>query len=225
MLSAAVAAFPGIPSYSGCCFDFLTDEDLNAFVYTQIASGTAAVIDTNGTGQNGILQFSSVDTTDNKGAQIQLDAEPFNINDGIDLFFVSRFALSDNTESDAILGLAITDTSLVASAPSDGIFFMKTDGGATVSLLTYAASALTNTISINASMVNDTYLTAGFKITDVVSGGANLFIYINGTLVTSTAITGLPQTEALSLSAAFQSGTNTAQTMNLDFIGAWNDRV
>lgn len=36
-------SFPSAPARAAIGFDFLTDEDLNAFTYAQIASGTAAI--------------------------------------------------------------------------------------------------------------------------------------------------------------------------------------
>lgn len=210
-------SFPSTPERAGVQFDFMSDEDLNAFVYTQISSGTAAVIDTNATGRNGILQFSSVDATEDKGAQIQLDAEPFQLADGKDLRFFSRFQLSAVEQSDCLHGLAITDTSLIASAPSDGIYFQSVDGSSLLKLVVRAGSALVLELPL-ATLVDATFVTAGFKIQDVnEAGSGRVLAWINGTLVASSEVAGLPTSEALSLSHAFQSGAAAIQTMNLDF--------
>lgn len=209
-------SFPAAPARSVIGFDFLTDEDLAAFTYTQIASGTAAVLDANDVSANGILRFGSVDATENKGAQIQLDAESFQLVAGKDLRFLARFAIGDADQGDCLHGFAITNATLIASAPTDGIYFRLTDGSPVISLIARAGNATVLSVPI-ATLTDAAFVTLAFEILGIGAGGAGTLVaYVNGTEVSRSAVTGLPTTEALALSHAFESGAAAIQTMDLD---------
>jgi len=63
-------------------------------------------------------------------------------------------------------------------------------------------------------------------LTNVSGTSGYLQAWVNGTLVYAANISGLPATEAMTVSAAFQSGDASGPyTMDLDCIGAWNTRV
>ncbi len=232
-LSNFITSFPSStpysPSltYSGSFFDFMTDEDLNAFTYTQITSGTAAVIDTVDTAANGVLQFSSVGATEDKGAQIAQDAAPFQLRTGKDLCFGCRINTSDADQCDWVVGLSkIDDTSLIASAPTDGIYFEILDGTAAVNLRCRAGSALLQLDSGIAVPTDATFIRLHWRLSQVnaTTHAGYLEAWVNGTLALAGAIAGLPDTIPMGMVAAFQSGAAALTTGDLDYIGAFQTR-
>ncbi len=218
-----ISTFPNFPSNVEATFDFVHDEDLAAFTVTQIASGTAAVIDTNATGRNGIVLFSSVDATEDKGAQIQQDALAFEMQDNRDLMFAARFAVSEAVQSDVIVGLAVADTSLIASAPTDGIYFQSIDGSNALRLVVRQGSTLQADAPVT-DLVNDQFFTVAFRVRNVNGAQGTVDAWVNGTLVTTFAISALPNTPNLASSFAFMSGAAAIQTASLDAISVAQGR-
>lgn len=216
--------FPQAPTWNTQFFDFNTDEDLVAFAVTAISSGTAAVIDTNTTGRNGVCLFANGDTTDDKGAQIQVDAETFQLATGKTLQFLARFYVSAAATMPGLVGFAITDTSLIASAPSDGIYFQKAKGSSSLQFVVRAGSAAIASVPV-ATMEDNTFVTVAYEIYDVTAGGAaKARAWLNNTLLFSSELASVPTSEALALSAAFQSGTTASQAAGLDLIGGRQTR-
>ena len=76
-----------------------------------------------------------------------------------DFFFKCRVKVNGATQSDMIVGLHITDTTPVA-AITDGIYFLKSDGSTTVSLVVNKDSTATTTSA--GTMADDTWTTLGF---------------------------------------------------------------
>lgn len=224
-LAQAVIAHPSVPTVSGAYFDFMAPAEISSFTVTAIASGTAAQISTNDLSANGICRFSSVDATDNKGAQIQLNLEPFQLRTGKDLTFTFTGSISDATQTDLFAGMIITDTSIEASAPSDGIYFKKVDGSSTVTLIVRSGSATIAEWTV-ATLVASTVTTLAFTVSEVntSAGTARVTAWRNGVQVFSDSVIGIPSTEALALSCAFQSGEAAIKTYDLDTIGGWQTR-
>lgn len=232
MIYLAQQSFPQSPNLLGKYYDFTTDEELNDFIVTAVSSGTAAVTDTNSNlpttigGSNGVLLLSGAETTDDSGSNLSGDSEWIRIAAGKTYFFQTRIALSDATESDLLAGVAVQDTSLIASVPTDGIYFLKSDGATTLKIQMRAASATVVDTAIS-TVTSNTYTDLAWKFV-VDSGGtyATLFTYQDGTSLSSTRVSVLPTSEAMTLALAFQSGTATGTiSCGVDNIGAWQQRV
>lgn len=225
MLYSAQQSFPSSPTLVGAYYDFTSDEDLNAFVVTAVNSGTAAVTDNNSapSGAGGVLLLSGAATTDDSGANLTGDSEWVRVANGKSYFFQTRVTLSDATESDFLAGVAITDTSLIASPPSDGIYFLKSDGAATLSIVVRAASATVNTISL--VNVSTTTMDLAWRLAVDAAGVGVLTAWQDTTQLTSTRVAVLPTAEAMTLALASQSGTATGTIYaGVDNIGAWVTR-
>ena len=230
-LGGAYSAFPNVPTFVGMHDDFTGGTALaTKWLYTQVATGTAAILTADTTSINGICQFSSVDTTSDKGANIQwtpTTVAPFaQFQDSKDHYFSMRFSVSSITDKlIAMGGLYVADTSPIASLPSDGLFLYKPTASAALSLYLYAGSALVNSWPI-ATLVNATYVEIGVAVTTITSGAGTLTAYLNGSQIVSSSITGLPTTKALAPGFGAQSGTSpgAAVTANLDWISAWKTR-
>lgn len=138
---------------------------------------------------------------------------------GKQAWFKCRFKGNDVDQSMYVLGLHIIDTTPTASDPSDGIWFGSDDGDSYVDLHVCKGSSETETEEI-ASLVDDTYISLGFHY----DGKAKVEYYVNDAYVGSSVVTNLPDDEALSLSFAFGNGEAVANTMTIDYIGAWMER-
>lgn len=230
MIKLALDSFPYAPDLVGRYNDFTTDEELNEFVGTAINSGTAAITDNNSApnGSGGVLLLSGAATTDDSGYNLTGDTEWMRISapsSGASRIYryLTRFQLSDATESDLLAGMAITDTSLVASAPSDGIYFLKSDGSTTINAVVRAASATVATVQVATATTNWTTLT--WELAVDTAGTGLLICKQDGVLQSSNRLTTLPTTEALTFALGFQSGTATGTIYSgIDLVGAWQSR-
>jgi len=81
------------------------------------------------TSAGGLLLITN-DDADNDLDFLQLKTEAFKFVAGKKTFFKSRFAVSDATQSDFVMGLQITDTTPLVV--SDGVYFLKDDGDASL---------------------------------------------------------------------------------------------
>lgn len=211
--------FPDIPRRVGAEFDFVSDEDLNWFVGTAISSGTAAVLDTNLAGNAGVLRLANATTTDDSGYQIQVDAETVQLDGGGDVRAVARVAISDADQSDFLFGFAIADTTLVGSAPSDGVYISKSDGSAIGSLVVRSGSSTVVSEALDLTFVDSTYVDLALQIHSHDGASGVVEVYADGQLLISNSTTTLPTSEALALSVAWQSGQAAAMTCDVDFLG------
>jgi hypothetical protein len=165
---------------------------------------------------------------DNDSLQAQKKGESFLLAAGKKAMFKARFKLSDATQSDFLIGLAITDTVLLdttsggADGFTDGITFVKNDGVATLDVYCQkdATTGQTSTSGI-ATLVDATYVTVAWYY----DGTGNLEYYVNnahkGTLNASS--TYLPDTE-LTVSYALANGAAAAKTASIDYILAAIER-
>lgn len=187
---------------------------------TQAGTGnaTAVVADANG----GILLVTNDDADDDNyfaqwnGFNSANVVESVKFVAGKQMWFKARFKVSNATQSDVIVGLAITDTSPLDA--SDGIFFLKADDAATIVMKVVKGSTATTTTV--GTLVDDTYVELGFHY----AGNQTIFIYKDGVRVASCATTNAPDTEELAVTFGLQNGSAGAKTMSLDYICVVNER-
>lgn len=188
---------------------------------TAVGTGTSALTDVDG---GGLLVTNSA--ADNDGRQHQKVGESFLMASTKRAFFKARFKVSDATQSDLLIGLAVTDTTLLGATAgdgvTDGIFFYKDDGAATlnVSCQKDTTTGQVQATSI-ATMANDTFLTVAWYY----DGAGYIQYFIDdvhkGTIDASS--TYLPDTE-LTVSFALLNGEAVAKTMTVDYIFAAKER-
>lgn len=151
------------------------------------------------------------DNADNDMVQMQRVGDAFKLAASKPLWFEAKAKVSDATDSDFFVGLSVTDTSIIASAPSDHVSFLKADDAATVDFKT-AKSSTTTTASAVATMVSDTFMRFGFFF----DGAGSVRAYINGVLV-ATHTTNIPDTSNLRVSLAIQNGAAAIKTCTWDY--------
>lgn len=146
---------------------------------------------------------------DNDGVNMQLKGESFKLVANKPLYFGIRFSISSATESDFIVGLCITDTTLLGGM-TDGIYFRKVDGSTTTSFVLEKDSTETSTTAMTADI--------NYHILEFFFDGTYVDFYVDGVKGTRPAITNLCQDEELTPSVHFLTGDNAAITMNIDWI-------
>jgi len=187
------------------------------WVVTETQAGaTQALTDADG----GVLLLTNSAADDDLVA-LQKVGESFTFTAGKKAFFKARFKVSDATQSDVVMGLQITDTTPLAV--SDGVYFIKPDGAATMNFVV-AASSTATTASAIATLVNDTYITVAFYY-----DGISYVNYYTGTDTLDptykgrSVVTNLPTTE-LTVSFALQNGEAVAKNMSVDYIFVAKER-
>lgn len=188
---------------------------------TEVGSGTRALTDVDG----GALLITNA-AADNDRNEFQKVGESFLLTAGKRTFFKARFKVSDATQSDFLIGLAVTDTTLQGSVDgagvTDGIFFSKDDGDALLDVQCQknATTGQTRAAGI-ATVVADTFLTVALAY----DGVSEVKYYVNdvqlGTLDGTS--TYLPDTE-LTVSFALMNGEAVAKTMTVDYLFAAQER-
>lgn len=203
---------------------FFNDFDLYTaanWTVTVVGTGTQALAATDG----GALVMTN-SAADNDSIQSQTPTESFALTAGKRAFFKARFKVSDATQSDLIIGLCVTDTTLMGAVAgagvTDGIFFSKDDGVATLDVQCQknATTGQARAAAI-ATLVSDTFLSVAWAY----DGKSEVAYYVNdiqlGTLSATSAF--LPDT-TLAVSFGIMNGEAVAKTMTLDYFFASTER-
>ena len=181
------------------------------------AGATQALTNVDG----GVLLLTNSAADDDLNA-LQKVGESFKFEAGKKLFFKARFAVSDATQSDFVIGLQITD--ITPLAVSDGVYFRKDDGDANLDFVVIKDSTA-STASAITTVVANTYITVGFYY-----NGVDEVVYaastdsLNPTVLGKLAITNLPDDEELTISFGIQNGEAVAKTMSIDYIFVAKER-
>jgi hypothetical protein len=164
-----------------------------------------------------VLTNSSADDDLNS---VQRIGEAFMPVAGKQFFMKARFKLNEVVQSDAMIGIVVTDTSPFASPPTDGIFFLKTDGAATLDVVC-RKDTTTGNISATAvgTMVADTFITVGVYF----DGVRYMQYFVNDVQVGSLDLTTspsafLPDTECRVTLAVQQGEITNVKTLTVDYI-------
>jgi len=173
--------------------------------------GALVLTNAAGSGDHDFLQLSKDGGTN--------DSETFKFQSGKKLWFKIRFQGNDVDQSLYYAGLYITNTDPPNSAPTDGVYFRSDDGDAYVDLVVTKNSTSTTTTQI-ATMKDATNIVLGYKW----DGVDKIYYYVNETEVGYSATTNLPNDECLALSFGIENGEAAANTMTIDYIGAWMER-
>lgn len=176
------------------------------------AGATQALTD----GDGGWLLLTNT-AADNDLVALQKVGESFRFASGKKLWFEARFKVNDATQSDVVMGLQITDATPLDV--TDGVFFIKADGAATVDLRVEKNNTATTSSAI-ATMADDTFITLGF----FYDGESTIYYFVNGELGGSSVTTNLPDDEDMTVSFAIQNGEAVAKTMTIDYINVAKER-
>jgi hypothetical protein len=188
---------------------------------TTVGTGTVALTNLDG----GALLITN-SAADNDSVQLQKVGESFALTAGKRAIFKARFKVSDATQSDLIMGLCVTDTTLMGAVAgagvTDGVFFSKDDGVATLDVQCQKdATTGQNRAAAIATLTNDTFVTAAWAY----DGKGEIAYFVNDVQVGTLAATSayLPDT-TLTASFGLMNGEAVAKTMTLDYFFAATER-
>lgn len=178
---------------------------------TEAGAGESTVTRTDGSG--GFLLITT-DANEDDGINMQLIGEAFELSTDQHLYFGAfGVSVSDATQSDIFLGLAITDTDILGGV-TDRIGFEKLDGATALKFMLEKDSTETLSSSVLTVAANTT-----FDAEFYWDGTAQTVeAFINGASVATPAITNLPNDEQLRLTLQFLAGSAGAKTASVDRI-------
>lgn len=201
-------------------FDDFDNFEADQWVITRVGTTPTEV----STSADGGVLLMTMAGTDDSSSSLQWSGddnagvnETFKFDLGKQLFFKSRFRVSDATQSDFVIGLQITDTTPLDV--SDGVFFKKDDGDANLDFHVEKNNTATDALAIH-TVVANTFLTVAFYYDGVSSVKA----YVNNVQVANLATTNLVDDEELTISLHMQNGEAVAKTMSVDFIFVAKER-
>ena len=198
-------------------FDKYTAGD---WVITTTEAGTGSATEALTSADGGVLLLTNA-AADNDFDSLQWGApyESYLYESGKDFFFKCRVKVNGATQSDMIVGLHITDTSPVA-AITDGIYFLKSDGSTTVSLVVNKDSSATTTSA--GTMADDTWTTLGYYYS---TKDRKFYIYKDNVQVGTSVNTNAPNDEEIALSFTIHNEEAVAKTMSIDYLVAGKERT
>jgi hypothetical protein len=181
---------------------------------TETGSATQALTD----GDGGLLLITNA-AADDDASFSQKVGESFLMEAGKPALFKALFKVSDATQSDVVIGLQVTDTTPLDA--TDGIYFIKADGSATLTAVCRKNATTGSTSATATTLVTDTFVTVGWYY----DGKSAVLVFVNDALVTTLdgSSTYLPDTE-LTISFGIQNGEAVAKTMTLDYVLAAKKR-
>ena len=183
---------------------------------TTTEAGAGSATEALGDADGGVLVITN-DAADNDADFFNKVGESFLMASGKKAWFKARFKVSDATQSDFVMGLQITDTTPLDV--TDGIFFQKDDGDASLDFHVEKNNTATSASAI-ATVSDDTYLTVGFYY----DGDSAIKYYVDDVHIGTSATTNLPDDEELTISFGIQNGEAVAKVMTIDYILAAKER-
>lgn len=190
------------------------------WVLTETDAGSTETIVTAGEGGQFAITNASAGATDAASIQFSSDggttaATQFLWEVGKDMVIAARFKLDAvaATTTAAVVGLAIADTTPVASLPANGIFFYKASAAAT--LIASVRKAGTSTSVTLGDMVADTFNDAVFYYT-AVDGTWRAFL--DGVFVGSFNTASVSPTVAMTPTIGLLNASAAAHVLTVDYI-------
>jgi hypothetical protein len=160
-------------------------------------------------GAGGLLLITT-DANENDGVNMQVTKEAFKLASGKPCYFGARFKISEATQSDFFVGLAIADTDILGGV-TDSVGFKKVDGSTDIQFeLNKDSTATAGNIATAAA---NTFITLEFFF-----DGTNVDCYADGVLQTRLVQDNLPNDEELTPSIQYLAGSAGAKTMTIDWI-------
>lgn len=167
------------------------------------------------TGHGGLLLITNT-AADNDVASIQYGTTSFAFKAGRKAWMSWRLTANEATNFEVMVGLAVTDTSPIASLPSECAVFYKADDAATWQFLTRSGSATLHSETGIATLTAGTMQTLEMAY----DGGNVLELYVDGAKVggsTTLAFASLFPTVDMQVTIAVQAGAAAANTMTIDY--------
>lgn len=183
----------------------------NAWTVARVEAGAGESTVTRTDAVGGALLITT-DAAENDGLNMQGIGEAFELTTDQELYFGALgLKVSDATQSDFFVGLAITDTDILGGV-TDRIGFQKLDGETAVKFMAEKDSTETLSSSLH-TLANDTAVDLEFFWS---GSDGTLEVFVNGVSVATPATTNLPNDEFLRKTVQFLAGEAVAKTFTLD---------
>lgn len=228
--------FPRGPKAYELFEDFLTDESASTtaassgLLATAAATGTISMLDSV---HGGVLRISGAATTDNSGANVQGDVEFAALRANTETRFITRIRFGNSgstgdtvTQSDFYAGLILQDTDITGGV-TDGIYFKKADGAATIECVVERDSVETTSGAIQTLAESTWYELAICVEMSATAGAGKARFFIDGKEVAAIPSTTMPYDgeEYLTPSIEFLSGDNSGtRYVDVDYVGVTGER-
>jgi hypothetical protein len=161
-------------------------------------------------GAEGGTLLITTDAAENDGVNMQVQGEAFKFASGKPLYFGIKFQASEATQSDFLVGLAITTTDALGGV-TDGVYFRKVDGSTTCSAVIEKNTTETTGTAMTFAATTDYVL-------EIFWDGAAADFFVDGVALTRLAQTNIPDDEFLSPVIHFLAGSANARTMTVDWV-------
>ena len=228
------------PKYTSFWVDFTSPNDLGAPSFNSGAAGTVScnnwiitVVDSGGDtgsivsvadGAGGFLAITT-DDAENDGVALQGKVESFNITTSKEAFFETRLQVNDATQTDFLVGLAITDATPFAGL-TDSITFKCDDASTAIRLVSetnMSGSIVSASVTAVASMTDDTFVKLGWHY----DGDSKIKVFSDDVHVATLSVvsgTNLVTDEAMAPVVAVLTGEAAAQTITVDYLCAMQEK-
>lgn len=188
-----------------------TTGDPTEWTTTVVEAGAGDTLIALQDGAGGLVRITTA-ANDNDGGSYQLGATAFELTSDQELYCgFFGVAINDVTQSDFFIGLAVTDTAILA-AVTDRIGFQSVDASASLTFPVEKNSTETN-FDPTVTLVDATAVDLEFYF-----DGTGLEIFVDGVSQGRPAVTNLPDDVEMRLSWEFLTGEAVAQTMDINRI-------
>ena len=130
-----------------------------------------------------------------------------------DMIVAARFKVDDATNTALLIGLASTDTTPVASLPTNGIYFYK--AGAAASLIASARKAGSSTSVTLGNMADDTFVEAVFRYS---ADTGNWQAFLNDALIGTISTASVSPTALLAFTIGLLNASAAAHVLSVDWL-------
>lgn len=183
-------------------------------------SATEAISNVDAGGVLGLLNDDANEDHDN----LQLskdggtnDSETFLFATGKKAWFKTKIKSNDGDKVHIFIGLHIANTDPVNAAPTDGVYFEITGG---VINCQVRKNSVSSTETLAATLGDNTFITLGYYW-----DGVDIFhVFVDDVEVVTIGSTNLPDDEYLAVSMGVENEEASANSLNIDYIGAWMER-
>ena len=151
--------------------------------------------------QGGVVKLQAAGN-ENDGYNTALKGESWKLTTDDVLYFGAKIKLDEATQSDFMIGLAVSSESMLAGV-TDGVYFRKVDGVTSCKFVSEKDS--TETESTAMTVAAATWYTVEFYF----DGSGKVYAYVDGVLV-ATHTTNVPDDEELTVSIAYLNGAAQA---------------
>lgn len=202
-------------------FKYIDDFEISPLIAADAPLGMTVTLVEAGSGESTITKpdgsggtlLLTTDNNDNDGINMQLAGESFGFAATQSTYAGIRFKAGEATQNDILFGLCITDTDALGGV-TDGVFLSKIDG--TTAITTNVEKDSSNT----STTVSPVFAASAYTIWELFWNGTALTFYIDGVLVSTPALTNLPDDELLTVTVQLLAGSAAINTMTIDWIRA-----